>query len=103
MGMAQVASALNRMEKTVMSALSDLQEQVTRNASVTQSAVSLIQGLADQLRTAVDDEDDEALEKLATDLAANADALAAAVAANTPAAPEGNPEPPAVVEGEPIG
>jgi hypothetical protein len=68
----------------VMSALSDLQAAVARNGDVEASAVALIQGIAQQLKDAAGDP--AALAALSASLTSQADALAAAVTANTPAA-----------------
>jgi hypothetical protein len=65
--------------------LSGLTAEVTRNTEVDDSAVALINGLAtqiEQLKT-----DPVALQALADSMRASSDKLAAAVAANTPAAP----------------
>ena len=70
-----------------MAALDDLQAEVARNTSVEASAVTLIQGLAAQIAAATANNDTAALAKLTSDLSASADALAAAVTANTPAPP----------------
>lgn len=67
--------------------LEELQSQVEANASVTQSAITLLQGLKDQLDTA--GTDPEALAALSQALGSSTNALAAAIAANTPA--EGQP------------
>ncbi len=64
--------------------LQSLQTQVTQNTSVIQSAVTLINGFADQLRAA--GTDPVALQALQDSLTTSDQALAAAVAANTPAA-----------------
>lgn len=69
----------------VMSAeLNNLKAQVAHNADVDQSAITLIQGLADQIVSLKDDP--AALADLANQLQAQADSLAAAVVANTPSA-----------------
>ncbi len=66
-------------------ALNDLTAQVTATVGIEQSAVALIQGLADQIKAA--GTDPAALEALQANLKTSADALAAAVAANsTPSA-----------------
>ena len=59
--------------------------EVARNTTVEKSALAAIQGLAAKLTEAGNDP--VKLAKLRADLAANDDELAAAVAANTPAAP----------------
>jgi len=70
---------------TIMSAEIDaLKAEVERNTSIDESAIILIQGLAqriEELKT-----DPVALQALADELRAKNDALAAAVAAHTPAA-----------------
>lgn len=67
--------------------LEDLRAAVAANAVVTESAVSLIEGLADRLDAAIaqadDEESNDALETLAADLRTQSRALADAVAANT--------------------
>jgi DNA-binding GntR family transcriptional regulator len=68
-----------------MSSLTDLQAQVAQTTTVEQSAITLIEGLAAQLAAA--GTDPAALAKLQSDLASSATALAAAITANTPAAP----------------
>jgi hypothetical protein len=62
-----------------------LQQQVQRDTEITSSAVTLLNGLAQQIREFKDDP--VALAGLADSLEANNKALADAVAANTPAAP----------------
>ncbi|AXF04782.1 hypothetical protein CUJ88_41175 [Paraburkholderia hospita] len=73
----------------IMSALDDLKAEVAATLTVEQSAVTLIQGIAAQLAAALANQTnpDSALVDLTNQLTASADALAAAVAANTPAAP----------------
>jgi hypothetical protein len=73
----------------IMSALDDLKAEVAATLTVEQSAVTLIQGIAAQLVAALANQTnpDSALVDLTTQLKTNADALAAAVTANTPAAP----------------
>jgi len=63
-------------------ALDDLRAKVEANSSVIDSAVTLINTLAQQIRDNIDDSD--ALEELASGLDTKSQALAAAVAANTP-------------------
>lgn len=64
--------------------------EVTRLTDVVTSAVALINGIAGKIEEAVkanDEGDNTALAGLADTLRAQADGLASAVAANTPAAP----------------
>ena len=67
-----------------MAPLDDLIAQVTANVTVEGSAVTLIQGIAAQLAAAPTPAQ---VSSLAAQLKTSADALGAAVAANTPAAP----------------
>lgn len=67
-----------------MAKLDDLEAQVKANTDVETSAVTLIQGLHDQLVAA--GTDPAKLDALKSNLKSSADALAAAVTANTPAA-----------------
>jgi predicted RNA-binding Zn ribbon-like protein len=65
--------------------LDELQVQVTENTSLEQSAITLIQGIAAQLAAAA--QDPAKIQALSDQLNASADALAAAIQANTPAVP----------------
>jgi len=65
--------------------LDDLTREVSESKTVTESAATLIAGLADQIRAAASDP--AALAALATSLDTQSAALAAAVAANTPVTP----------------
>lgn len=65
--------------------LDNLEKQVRQNSDLETSAVTLIQGLADQIKAARDDP--AKLDALTTELKTKADALAAAITANTPATP----------------
>jgi len=78
-----------------MAALDPLTAEVTETVGVIQSAITLINGIAGRIQDAVDAAlaanpgvDLAALETLRTDLDASSSALAAAVAANTPADPQ---------------
>lgn len=73
-----------------MADFSGVNAEVTRLTEVVPSAVALINGIADKVAAAVaanDAGDNTALAGLADSLRAQADALAGAVAANTPAEP----------------
>lgn len=69
----------------IMLDLTALTAQVAANTSAEASAVTLIQAIAAQLAAASGNQ--PAVDALAAQLKASADALAAAVVANTPAAP----------------
>lgn len=77
-----------------MADFSQLQAEVTRNKSVDDSAIALINGFQTRLDQAIaeavaanDNADLSALTALSGELSASSDALAGAVSANTPAAP----------------
>jgi hypothetical protein len=72
-----------KKEDTNLADLTTLQAEVANNTSVEQSAIALLQGLKAQLDAA--GTDPVALKALSDQLASNDTALAAAVAANTPA------------------
>lgn len=77
-----------------MADFTGVKAEVTRLTDVVASAVALINGIADKIAAAVaanDAGDNTELTGLADSVRAQADGLAAAVAANTPAEPE--PEP----------
>lgn len=74
---------LNQRENAMSQQLQQLADAVTKNANAVNSAVQLIGGLAAQIEALK--EDPAALSQLAADLNSQADALAAAVVANTPA------------------
>lgn len=78
-------SIIEQKETNLMSAVDDLQASVTAEDTVIDSAITLIKGLADALAAA--GTDPAKLAALKADIDAKAGALAAAVAANTPAAP----------------
>lgn len=71
--------------KHMSQALEDLKTAVTAESTVVDSAITLIQGLSDQIAALKPDE--AAIAQLAADVKAKADALAAAVAAGAPPAP----------------
>lgn len=66
-----------------MATLDELQAAVARDADVTQSAIVLLNGIAQQLKDAIASNDPAKVQAVLDGLNANTDALAAAVAANT--------------------
>lgn len=76
---------LNTGVKAMSQELDALEAEVTRNTEVDQSAVTLLTGLAAQIESMKTDP--VKLQGLADSLRSSSDALAAAVVANTPAAP----------------
>jgi predicted nucleic acid-binding Zn-ribbon protein len=84
----QILASQIRLEKTMSTtntALATLQAQVTQNETIEESAVTLITGLAAQIAAA--GTDPVALKALSDGLNKSATDLAAAITANTPAAP----------------
>lgn len=68
--------------------LADLKAKVAGNTTVIESALTLINGFKAALDAAIANGDPAALAALSAELGAEDDKLAAAVAANTPAAPQ---------------
>jgi cell division protein FtsB len=80
-----ISSQLTRLGGRIMADLTALTAEVARNTDVDTSAIALLEGLAaqiEQLKT-----DPAALQALADQLKGSSDSLAAAIVANTPAAP----------------
>lgn len=71
--------------------LEDLASKLTQQTDVIQGASQLMSSLSQQLRDAKDDP--AKIAQLAADLDRNTAALAAAIAANTPADPNAQPSP----------
>lgn len=75
----------------IMVDLSKVQAAVATDTSATQSAITLMIMLSAAIREANASGDQASVDALADQISANAAALGAAVTANTPAAPAGNP------------
>lgn len=69
-----------------MSVLDNLIAQVAQTVTVEQSAAKLLAGLSAQLTAALTNNDTAALQSISAQLQVGADALSAAIVANTPAA-----------------
>src|SRR5438477_7628779 len=80
---------INHKMEELMATLADLQATVTAEDTVIDSAVALIQGLADQIAALQPNQ--AAIDALAADIQAKSQSLADSVAANTPAAPPATP------------
>lgn len=78
-------AALTLKQEQAMTDLTALTAEVARNTEVDSSAIALLTGLAAQIEALKTDP--AALQALADTMRGSSDALAAAVAANTPAAP----------------
>ncbi len=70
-------------QNKIMATLQDVQDAVTAEDTVIDSAIVLLQGLAQQIADLKPNQ--AAIDALAADVKAKSDALAAAVTANTPA------------------
>lgn len=81
----QLLHELLKKEQNIMKELDDLEVQVKANRDAEQSAIVLLNGIADRINAAGGDP--TKLKQLSDDLKSSGDALAAAVVANTPAAP----------------
>lgn len=75
--------------EAIMSALDDLRAEVAESRTVTESAITLLQGLKQQLDEAIATGDPGALVELAADLDSQTNRLAEAVQLNTPQQPGG--------------
>lgn len=75
---------LNLQGKRMSKAIDDLRAAITKETTVTQSAIVLIQALKAFVDAAIDSGDLTALADLSAQLDASANQLAAAVSANTP-------------------
>ncbi len=84
----RLLNILVTQEQKLMATLNDVQNAVTAEDTVIDSAITLIQGLADQIKNLQPKQ--AAIDKLAADVSAKSQALAAAVAANTPAQASGS-------------
>jgi septation ring formation regulator EzrA len=83
--MSSMLAQVLKKEKEMSKELDALTNQVKQNTNLEQSAVTLIQGLADQIAAAKDDP--VKIDALTQELKTKADALAQAITANTPPAP----------------
>lgn len=72
---------------TIMATLDDVKNKVDAETTVVASAVTLLTDLKTKLDAAIASNDPTKLQALSDAIGAQTDALAAAVAANTPAAP----------------
>jgi len=77
----------------ILATLADLKAKVDAQGTVIDSAVTLINGISQQLKDALANNDPNAVQAVIDELDAQDQALAAAVANNTPA-PAPTPEPP---------
>ena len=80
-------------EDRIMRTLLDLQAEVAECTEVINGAITLITGLAEQIRDANAQNNPAKIEEICTQLDSASNALAAAIAANTVAAPAPAPAP----------
>lgn len=74
------------LETTIMPTMDDLKAAVTRNTSVDDSVLALLQGISQQLKDAQAANDPQAITDIIAQLDANTQKMTDAVTANTPAA-----------------
>lgn len=73
-------------QETIMTVMDDLKAAVTRNTSVDDSVLALLQGISQQLKDAQAANDPQAIADVIAQLDANTQKMTDAVTANTPAA-----------------
>lgn len=83
---------LNNQER-IMATLADIQAKLAAETTVEASVIALLQTLSADLKAAIAGNDPVALQAVADQIDQNSAALAAAVTANTPAAPAPAPAP----------
>ena len=74
------------LENAIMPTMQDLKDAVTRNTSVDDSVLALLQGISQQLKDAQAANDPQAITDIINQLDANTQKMTDAVTANTPAA-----------------
>jgi altronate dehydratase len=82
----ELLKELTQEQKKMAADLTVLKAQVQQNTDLEKSAITLIEGIAQQLADAKNDP--AAVQGIIDELKASSSALAAAIAANTPAGPE---------------
>jgi hypothetical protein len=83
----RVLSTIYKQTGNIMAAIDDLTKNVTDNTNLVQSAVTLMGNLKTELDAAIASGDMSKVQALSDALGKNDAELAAAIAANTPAAP----------------
>lgn len=71
-----------------MTQMDDLRARIARNSSVDDSIITLVQGLSQQLKDALANNDPKAIQDIITQLDQDADRVAKAVTDNTPSSPD---------------
>lgn len=82
-----LVTQLLQKDTKIMATLDDITAAVAAEATVEQSAITLLTSLHDQLAAALASQDPAAIQAVVDQLGTNTAALSAAIAANTPAAP----------------
>lgn len=77
---------LETLESVIMPTMDDLKAAVTRNTSVDDSVLALLQGISQQLKDAQAANDPQAITDIIAQLDANTQKMTDAVTANTPSA-----------------
>lgn len=84
---------MDQLEKHMSVLVDQLVSEVAANKSATDSAVALLKLLMDKIQSGIDSGDLDKIQQAVNDVHADTGALAAAVVANTPAAPAPAPTP----------
>jgi hypothetical protein len=84
---AALSASLEDLKGNLMATIDNLRTEVQENTNATQAAITLLNGLKQRLDEAIASGDMTQVQALSDELSGNTDALAAAVAANTPADP----------------
>jgi uncharacterized protein YpuA (DUF1002 family) len=102
----KIDEAITEMEKRLMSVVDDLYQAVAKNRSVTESAVELLTQLHSKLSAAASNADLDKVKEILSEVNADTERLASAVAANTiamePPVPPTSPEPPTPAPADPV-
>ncbi len=78
--------SIENKEETIMTTLADIRDRVAAEHTVGQSAIALLQQIAQMLRDALASQDPAAFQEIADMLDSDTQALSDAVVENTPAA-----------------
>lgn len=84
----RLSQQVARLEERLMTQMDDLRRAVERNTSVDESAITLLQGISQQLKDALANNDPKAIQDIINTLDADSDKMAKAVTDNTPSSPD---------------
>lgn len=84
----RLSQQVARLEEMLMTQMDDLRARIARNSSVDDSIITLVQGLSQQLKDALANNDPKAIQDIINTLDQDADRVAKAVTDNTPSSPD---------------